>query len=408
MVRAARGHRQPDVNAFALLAGGTKHSESSADTAANLPPAKVHVAVVRTEEVPTLTEVTGTVRPVQRATIAAKVMGAITELPVALGQRLKAGDLLVKISAGEISGRVLQAQSQLNQAKRDLDRERDLLAKSASTADMVKGLEDRFAMTHAMVREAEVMLGYAIVLAPFDGVVARKLVNAGDLATPGLPLLEVEGTDVFQVEAGIPDSLTTRLAVGTPLTVEVPTAGTAFVGMLVELSSAADANARTVPAKISIPAGTAVRSGQYARVQVPGPPIRALLAPTTAVSTLGQMERVFVAAASGTGVPPVNPADMGKMPMPQSVRAVLRLVKTGAARDDRVEILSGLAFAAECILIYMLMVGWFKSYTTPLIIMSVIPLSLIGTLPGHGLLGAFFTATSMIGFMAGAGKPVST
>ena len=63
----------------------------------------------------------------------------------------------------------------------------------------------------------------------------------------------------------------------------------------------------------------------------------------------------------------------------------------------------GLAFGAVCILIYMLMVGWFQNYTTPLIIMSVIPLSLIGILPAHGLLGAFFTATSMIGFMAGAG-----
>ncbi len=55
------------------------------------------------------------------------------------------------------------------------------------------------------------------------------------------------------------------------------------------------------------------------------------------------------------------------------------------------------------ILIYMLMVGWFKNYSTPLIVMTVIPFSLIGILPAHGLLGAFFTATSMIGFMAGAG-----
>ena len=63
----------------------------------------------------------------------------------------------------------------------------------------------------------------------------------------------------------------------------------------------------------------------------------------------------------------------------------------------------GLAFAAVCIVIYMLMVGWFKSYVTPFIIMIVIPLSLIGILPAHALMGAFFTATSMIGFMAGAG-----
>jgi membrane fusion protein, multidrug efflux system len=70
-----------------------------------------------------------------------------------------------------------------------------------------------------------------------------------------------------------------------------------------------------------VPAGTAVRSGQYARVQVPGAPARTVLAPTAAVSTLGQMERVFVTVEN---------------------RAVLRLVKTGATRGDRVEILSGL------------------------------------------------------------------
>ena len=63
----------------------------------------------------------------------------------------------------------------------------------------------------------------------------------------------------------------------------------------------------------------------------------------------------------------------------------------------------GLAFGAVLILIYMLMVGWFKTYTTPLIVMTVIPFSLVGILPAHAAMGAFFTATSMIGFMAGAG-----
>ena len=63
----------------------------------------------------------------------------------------------------------------------------------------------------------------------------------------------------------------------------------------------------------------------------------------------------------------------------------------------------GLAFGAVLVLIYILMVGWFRSFLTPLIVMTVIPFSLVGILPAHGLLGAFFTATSMIGFMAGAG-----
>jgi len=63
----------------------------------------------------------------------------------------------------------------------------------------------------------------------------------------------------------------------------------------------------------------------------------------------------------------------------------------------------GLAFAAVLILIYVLMVGWFRSFLTPWIVMAAIPFSLVGILPAHGVMGAFFTATSMIGFMAGAG-----
>jgi multidrug efflux pump subunit AcrB len=63
----------------------------------------------------------------------------------------------------------------------------------------------------------------------------------------------------------------------------------------------------------------------------------------------------------------------------------------------------GLAFAAVLILIYVIVVGWFRSFAVPLIIMAPIPLTLVGILPAHALMGAFFTATSMIGFIAGAG-----
>ena len=63
----------------------------------------------------------------------------------------------------------------------------------------------------------------------------------------------------------------------------------------------------------------------------------------------------------------------------------------------------GLAFAAVLVLIYVLVVGWFRSFITPLVIMAPIPLTLVGILPAHALMGAFFTATSMIGFIAGAG-----
>jgi multidrug efflux pump subunit AcrB len=63
----------------------------------------------------------------------------------------------------------------------------------------------------------------------------------------------------------------------------------------------------------------------------------------------------------------------------------------------------GIAFAAVMILIYVMVVGWFRSFIIPIVIMAPIPLSLVGILPGHAAMGAFFTATSMIGFIAGAG-----
>jgi RND family efflux transporter MFP subunit len=243
-------------------------------------------------------------------------------MPVTLGQAVKQGDVLLEITAAEISARVLQTKAQLNQTQRDLAREKTLLAQNASTSDLVKSLEDRVAMTEAMVREAEVMQGYATITAPFDGVIARKSAAIGDLAAPALPLLELEGAGGFEIQLGVPDSLATQLQTGAELLVDVPTANLSFTGQLAELSSAAEADAHTVPARIAVPAGMKLRSGQFARVHLPGAPTHALLVPASAVTRLGQMDRVFVAIEQ---------------------HAVLRLVKSGALHGDRVEILSGLA-----------------------------------------------------------------
>lgn len=310
----------PLAAALALQAGCSRHDASS-DTAATLPSVRVRIVTVRVETIPAPTEITGAVRPVRRATLAARLMGSIEEMPVTLGQRVRAGDLLVRIGAGEMSARLAQAQAQLGQAAFDLRRERDLLTKNASTADIVQNLETRVALSEAAVREAETVLGYAVVRAPFDGVVEHKFADLGDLASPGLPLLEVEGVDSFQVEADIPDSLSGGLKIGAPANISIPSAGVSFAAPLTELSSAADAAAHTVTARFAVPAGAAASSGQFARVQVAGAPVRMLLVPAEAVSRDGQMERVFVEDGDH--------------------RSVLRLVRTGAAIGGRVEILSG-------------------------------------------------------------------
>jgi RND family efflux transporter MFP subunit len=303
----------------ALAAAGCSRPEASR-AATTLPAAKVRVTTVQAAELPQLSEITGTVRPVQRATLAAKTMGAIIELPVALGQRVRAGETLARIAAEDTAARVAQAKSQLSLVKRDLGRERDLLAKGASTAETVRALEDRLAGLEASVREAEALLAHAEIRAPFDGVIARRPANPGDIAFPGQPLLEIEGVGGFEIEAGIPETLASTLRTGITLGCRVD--ALRFNGMVRELSSASDPATRTVSAKIAVPAGAMVRSGQFARVEIPGAGERTLLIPAASVSVLGQMERVFLAG--------------------EGDRAVLRLVRTGARRGDAIEVLSGL------------------------------------------------------------------
>lgn len=305
-----------------VLAGCARHEGPTPAPA--LPAAVVSVSSVRGADLPRVIDVTGTVRPVRRAVIAARVIGPITELTVTLGSRVRAGDLLLRLASDEARARLAQATIQLTMARRDLERERDLQAKGASTVETVRALQDRLAGAEALVREAEVQLAYTELRAPFDGIVSRRLINAGDLASPGQPLLEIGETEAFEVEASIPDSLSTALVAGAAFACE--TGGTSFAATVREISSAADPVTHAIGVTLNIPAGAPVRSGQFVRILVPGPASRTILVPAAAVSVNGQMERVFVV---GDGA-----------------LARLRLVKTGGRRLDgsapMVEILSGL------------------------------------------------------------------
>jgi RND family efflux transporter MFP subunit len=286
------------------------------------PAVPVRIAPATREELPVLVEATGSVRAVRRAEVAAKVMGTIEELPVLLGQRVKKGDVIARIAAAEIAARVQQGRAALAGLQRDFERERNLAERGAGTREAVAALQDRIATAEAVLKEAQAMQDYTTVRAPFDGAVARRIADAGDVAAPGVPLVEVEGTDDFEIEAEVPESLVGGTAVGREVEVDVPSAGVTFNGRVAEVAAAADARTRSVTVKIAVPRGTAVRSGQFARLKIPSAPASTVLVAAEAVAAVGQIERVFVVGADH--------------------RALLRLVKSGARRGDRLEILAGL------------------------------------------------------------------
>lgn len=302
---------RPSLVALAALLLGacdrpaTQRGETDTDA-----PFPVRVATVAEQTFPRTHTLPGTVRPMDHAVLAARIMGTVARADFALGQHVPAGELLVVLDAAEISARVSQAEAALAQISADYEREHALLAKGASPAATVRTLADRRSAADAALHEARTLLGYTRVTAPFDGTVARRLVNPGDLATPGTPLLELSGTSGLRVEVEVPASLPSP-APGSAVTCEF--GGTPYTGTLAEISDSADPLTRTRLAKVALPPGTDTHDGAYARVAWPAGDTAALLVPASAVSLWGQMERVFVISDG---------------------RARLRLVKTaGPGRD---------------------------------------------------------------------------
>ncbi len=303
---------------FTLLLAACARQEPTATVTAG-PALPVRTAIVTAERLPLVIEVPATVRPAERAVIAARLTGTIAAFHWGLGQPVKAGEVLVQLSAPEAEARVRQAQAQSAEAARAAERERTLVAKGVSASESSRDADDRLRFAQGALAEAEAMLAYSTVRAPFDGVVTEKHALPGDLATPGLPLLVLESNQHLRAEGNLPEKLASALHIGDALPVVVEDSAAPVTGKIEELSSAADAVSRSLLVKVALPAGLA-RSGQFVRLLVPAGVADAPFAPMSAVTRFGQMERVFVVEQN---------------------HAVLRLVKTGRETAGRVEILSG-------------------------------------------------------------------
>jgi RND family efflux transporter MFP subunit len=306
----------------AFLNGCDKKEPGSPQESASLPSVTVSVAQVTRHKAAHQVEVVGTVQAVEKAEISSKITGNVIVLPVDLGSKVQMGEILAELRAGEIAAQVQQAKAQLEQAQRNLTREENLLKKNAATQQMVKSLRDSTKIAEAAYKEALTMLDYTRITAPFSGIVTKKMVNIGDLATPGKPLFYLEEEKNFQVVTDIPEAMLLRIHKDDKLPVFIPSVDLSIIGIVAEVSPVADPSSRSAPIKLRIEPDFRLRSGQFARVTLTMDEAETLMVPMPAVTPLGQMERVFVI---------------------QDQTARLRLVRTGARAEDRIEILSGLS-----------------------------------------------------------------
>jgi len=267
-------------------------------------------------------EVVGTVRAKLHAVIEAKVSGRIERVFVAPGQTVKSGDVLAQLDSREIQARLDQALALREQFSRDSERLRRLLAENAVSRQEFETVESRYRVAVASASEAETMLGYTKIVAPFDGVVTRKLADVGDLATPGRPLFELDEPKSLRLEADVPEGLINQIQLGAKLEVRVTAQDDAIAGVVSEIAPVADPASRTFNVKLDLPEGAGLRAGQFARMTVPVGETKALRVPASAVVQRGQLELVFVVVDK---------------------RAQLRLVKTGKHFGNDIELVSGVS-----------------------------------------------------------------
>ena len=309
------------VGLLALLGCGKQQPSPPA-----LPAAKVHAQTIRAKPHVAAEQVVGTVRPKLHSVIEAKVSGRIEKMLATPGQKVKAGELLAELDAREIQAKLDQAVAVQKQAESDLKRYEILRAKQVITPAELEAVQSRYQVAVAAATEAETMLGYAKITAPFDGVVTRKLADVGDLASPGKPLIELEDPRVLQFEAAVPEAIIDKISLGAKLPVRIMSQE--HDAVVSEIAPSADAASRTFLVKLDLVFAPELRAGQFGRVEIPVSQTNVLRAPASAVVRRGQLELVFIVV---------------------NKHAQLRLVKTGRRFGDEIELLSGVSAGEEVV-----------------------------------------------------------
>jgi RND family efflux transporter MFP subunit len=176
----------------------------------------------------------------------------------------------------------------------------------------------------AASRAAEVAGSFSSIAAPFDGLVTNRLLEPGNMATPGVPILTIETTDGFRLEVRIDAARAGSVKIGDTAAIELEDQGVAdtIAGRVVEVARAIDPGAHAFVVKIQLPAGVAARSGMFGRARFEDEKRKALAVPASAVVRRGQLSLVFVVESSR--------------------HARMRAVTAGAQSGDSVEVLAGI------------------------------------------------------------------
>ncbi len=325
------------LGVLAQPACSRKSDPTPADAAAPIP---VTVAKVTMAGLADTFEAGGVVQARTTATVAARILAPVREVRVAPGDRVRAGQVLVVLDGRDLGayargarsaalaagqgataaaaeqqaadaalalarathGRIAALQTKRSATLQELDEaiaalgaaEARAAGAAARAQQAVSGVDSARAASEA----AGTTESFARIMAPFDGVVTEKMVEPGNMAAPGTPLLRVEDTRGFRLDVRVDESRVGQIALGAsvPVSFDAGTGGatTTVTGTVTEIQRAVDADARAFLVKITLPETAGLRSGMFGRARFAGRARLALTVPAGAVVRRGQVTSVFV------------------------------------------------------------------------------------------------------------------
>jgi RND family efflux transporter MFP subunit len=346
----------------------------------------IDTLTIRSQSVANTLELSGSIRPVEQATLSTRVMGRITQLSLETGDRFRKGDILTRIDVMDITAQTGQAQLGVAQAQAEVFRSQASLnqlesqkleaqsalrlaqvtqsrmsrlqaegavsqsvlddantaleqarARVAQSEAGIRQSQAAIAQTQAAVSRAELSVissdvseSYGTIFAPFDGVVVQKLAYEGEMAAPGTPLLKVENPNKLELEISVPEENLRFVRVGQSVKVQFDAVNQSLSATIQQIVPAANAQSRSFSVKIPLNNSGKLISGMFGRIALPiGATKETLLIPTTALIQRGQLQGVYV-------LENVEDKAISK------TITMMRWVKTGKTQDGQIEIVSGL------------------------------------------------------------------
>jgi len=302
-----------------LMLAVPTHSTAEDIEKREMPPANVVVSRVTTGTIAPEGEFIGTVYYLEVSDVSAEVNGTVEIIEFEEGQRMKKGEILVKLNTDLLEKNLQASVASYEQILSDLEKTRKDLGRIANLYEkkivaerdyddqrfQVKSLEKKSAALKAEVERLEIELKKTVIKAPFNGVIIKRHVARGEWLSPGGPVATIARDEAVDIIVEVPEEVTRYLKPGTA--VKTTAAGKEKKGTIVAIIPKGDVLTRTFPVKIRINNAASLLEGMEARVVLPvGERLHTLMVPRDAVLTMSERTVVVTVVDSKAVIIPTQ------------------------------------------------------------------------------------------------------